>query len=89
MLGSIWLLTLIVVSVPDGKLSVDAEVHFANDPKFNTAEMCDLAGKTLADTIQQNLGTKGAVFYKCESASIDSMLKGVGKTAPKVEGDAL
>ena len=88
-MGSIWLLVLIVVGVEAGDVKVETDVRWPNDPSYNTEQLCDAAGKTLADKIQVEVGTAGAVFWKCQEASLDNMLKGVGKSAPKANGQSL
>lgn len=89
-MGTIWLLVLIVVGSANGEVTVKTDVHWPNDPNFNTEQLCNEAGKTLADRMQVEIGTNsGIVFWKCQEASLDEMLKGAGKSAPKANGESL
>lgn len=89
-MGTIWLLVIIVVGSANGSLEVKTDVRWPNDPNFNTQQLCDTAGQTIADKMQVELGTNnGVVFWKCQEASLDEMLKGAGKAAPTANGQAL
>lgn len=86
-MGTIWLLVLIIVG-SDGTVKTD--VRWANNPEYNTEQLCNAAGKTLADDLLSQIGSdNGAVFWKCQEASIDEMLKGAGKSVPKANGTEL
>jgi hypothetical protein len=89
-LGSIWLLVLTIVGTTDGNINVQNDVRWPNDPTYNTEQLCNEAGKTLADKLQTEVGTaNGVVFWKCQEASLDNMIKGAGKSAPKANGQPL
>lgn len=71
-------------------ITVQTEAHWSNDPVYNNEQSCNEAGKALADKMQVEVGTANAmVFWKCQEASLDEMLKGAGKSAPKANGTAL
>ena len=89
-MGTIWLLVMIVVGVADNDVKVQTEVHWPNDPNFNTEQLCNEAGKALADKMQVEIGSNnGLVFWKCQGASLDEMIEGAGKSAPKANGTSL
>lgn len=89
-MGSIWLLVIIVVGTANGSVQVKTDVRWPNDPNYNTEKLCDTAGQTLADKMQVELGTNnGVVFWQCQQASLDEMLKGAGKVAPTANGQEL
>ena len=91
-MGSIWLLIMVIVgtNAAGNDVTVQTEAHWSNDPTYNTEPMCNEAGKTLADKMQTEVGTNnGIVFWKCQEASLDEMLKGATESAPKANGTAL
>ena len=89
-MGSIWLLIVTIVSVTNGgDVTVKNEVHWPNDPSYNTEQLCNAAGRVMSDKIQLNVGTEGVVFWSCQEAGLDAMIKGAGKAAPTANGQAL
>ena len=89
-MGTIWLLIMVVVGVANDDVKVQTDVRWPNDPGFNTEQLCNEAGKTLADKMQIEIGSNnGLVFWKCQSASLDEMIKGAVQSAPKANGTAL
>jgi hypothetical protein len=69
----LWFVILVTIS-SSGQAT--ATTHYPKTPSYNNESACMEYGKTLADKIQVEQGTKNAkVFWKCDSVSYETIAK--------------
>ena len=73
----IWFIVLNIV-MNDGTLYTD--VHFPNNPQYNTEKACNEAGQALADAEQVKIGTNaGTTYFICKAITPEEILKAIGE----------
>ena len=78
----IWFIVLTTI-MSNG--DVYSEVQFPLDPKYNDEKSCNEVGFAVVDQKQLELGTNsGKVFYICQSADSESLLKVLGKSGTPI-----
>ena len=78
----IWFIVLTTI-MSNG--DVYAEVQFPLDPQYNNEQSCNESGIAVVNQKQLELGTNsGKVFYICQSADSDSLLKVLGKSGTPI-----
>lgn len=78
----IWFIVLTTI-MSNG--DVYSEVQFPLDPKYNDEKSCNEAGIAFVNQKQLELDTNsGKVFYICQSADSDSLLKVLSKSGTPI-----
>ena len=74
----IWFIVLTTI-MSNG--DVYAEVQFPLDPQYNNEQSCNESGNAIINQKQLEIGTNaGKVYFVCQSATSDVLLKVLGKS---------